>query len=875
MDRQPEIERLIGQWRQQIRKQDFLEDGVIAELEDHLRQSIDKQMGSGASAQEAFDKAIEDLGSPYDINQEERAVQFRYSQSPWPLVESYIRIALRNIRRKKFISSINVVGLSLGVAISLLLGVYAWDIITYDQFHENTEDIYFLYRTRLTPEGGNLDVSDTYAPLADEVKKAFPQVKHVTRFAFFGRGLMRVGDQEFREEITYSDQGMFDMFSFPLAKGVASEVFKNPNSIVISEEVAQRMFGDEDPIGQTVQMDLNETLTYEVTGVLGKVPFNSSFQFDVIINVESRKAFWTERGFWGWNASFMWSFVQLEKGQDPEELVAQFPAIAEKFISESERGTLELLPLAEYFDYNTNQQTYGYLLGYIAIGLLLIAFFNFANLNAAQSLVRFKEVAVRKVFGAGRGDLVQQFIGETALLFTLSAVLGVGLGFLLLPYFIGLFEQQMSLSFLLEPLSIVMLLVAIVALGALAGLYPTLRLSKLRSGDAMHGSWSKGKRGFDPKNILVSLQFAIAIMLISAVVIMYRQISFMKTADMNFDPDNVMIIEASGGREEEGQQRLTAFRNALESLAGVEKVSATSSVPGRYRGSYVLVQSDDARDKPPLDWRFVDVDHEYFKSLDIEFVDGRDFDIDMSSDERKSVINEAAMEQLGWSSVEGRKLMFPEEDEGFDVIGVVKDFNYQSLVNRVEPVIHVFRGRTSGRYEMLAVRLTGGDISETIGQIEAAWNDFDSSRPMEYSFLDENFKTLYENEERIGEMTLYATIMAIFVAVLGILGLASFNVIERMKEMAIRKVLGASVRQLLLLLLKHTTILLTIGLVIAIPINFMVMSDWLEDFAFRISLDAWTYLLATLIVLVTAWVVLGAYSLRAVKANPAGTLRNE
>ncbi len=867
------LEKLIVSWRKKLRKQDHLEDGVIEELEDHLRQSVEKYCADGLNVEDAFEKAISELGSPYDIDREEQYNRQRGNNSPFPLLSNYLLIALRRLKQKKLIASINVLGLTIGVAVSLLLGVYSYDIITYDRFHENSEDIYFLYRTRSTPEGGQMDVSDTWPMLAEEVQNAFPSVKNIGRFVFAGQTRIRYGDDEFTEEVTYSEQGMLDMFSFDFVLGDKSTAFQQPRSVVISGEVASRIFGDENPIGKTIQLQLNDPIDYEVTGVLDRVPFNSSFQFDVIVNLESRRQVWTDLGYFGWSASFMWSFIQLQPGQNYEELETQFPQIVKQFVTPSEQGTLELMPLVEYYDFNTNQQQYGYFLGYISIGLLLIAFFNFANLNTAQSLVRIKEVAIRKVFGAGKKDLILQFIGETTLLFSAGCLLGITLAFVLLPHFVDLFGQQMALNFLYEPLNASLIILIMIFLGIIAGLYPTFTLSRHGAGDAMHGNYSHSKNRFDPKNILIICQFTIAIILVSAVLIMYQQINYMKEADMKFDPDNLMIIDAQAG--EDDQSRIDAFRNSLESLSGVVSVSATSSVPGRYRGSYVLVQSDDARDKPPLDWRFVDVDDKYFSSLEIEFIEGRDFDVQMASDERKSVINEAALRQLGWTSVEGRKLLFPDSDEGFDVIGVVKDFNYQSLVNTVEPVIHTFRGHNSPRYNMLAVKLNGSNLSETIGMIDDAWNEFEPNRPMEYTFLDETFKSLYETEERIGSMTFYATTIAIIVAILGILGLASFSVIERMKEMAIRKVLGASVRQLLMLLLKRTTLLLTIALVIAIPVNYFLMNDWLADFAHRIEVNFMVYVLATLIVMITSWLVLGTYALKSVKTNPSKTLRSE
>lgn len=875
MDNQQQLESRIAEWRKQLRKHAHLEDGVVSELEDHLRQSIDRKMEAGQSAGSAFHDAVVELGSMSAIDREEEVARSRRSGNALALLGNYVLVALRNIRRRKLIASINVLGLTIAVAVSLLLGTYAFDIITYDQFHENASNIHFLYRTRPTPEGGQLDVSDTWPPLAEEVQKAFPAVEDICRISFAGRTTLRVSGKEFQERAAFSEQGLFNMFSFPLEKGNRERVFENPRSVVLSKEVARRLFGDADPVGQTIEIDLNSPVSYEVTGVLGTIPFNSSFQFDVIINLESRKQRWLETGAYGWEDSFMLSFVELRDGYDPAQLRGQLHTIVDKFVVPSERGTLELLPLASYYAFNTGRQQYGYFLGALAAGLLLIAFFNFANLNAAQSLTRSKEVAVRKTFGAGRNDLVLQFTGETILLLSIGCLLGIGLAFFLLPHFIDLFGQQMTLSFLINPLTAAVVLALVIVLGVLAGVYPTLRMARIQAGTANRGNTPQGKRGFNPKNALVTCQFAIAVMMVSAVLIVYQQISFMKGADMNFDPDNLVVINGRSADGDEGQQRWAAFRNSLEALAGVQSVSASNSVPGRYSGSFTLVQADDARHRPPLDWRYVNVDDQYFSTLGIDMMQGRNFDRGLASDVRKVIINEAALKQLGWASVEGRKLMFPDTDDGLDVIGVVKDFNYQSLATAVQPVMHVFRGHDSDRYSLLLVRLQPGSISETIDAIENEWNQYDASHPITYSFLDQDFQTLYENEERMGTMTLYATFVAIVIAVLGILGLASFTVVERMKEMAIRKVLGASVGQLLTILLRQSTLLLLISLAVAIPLNYYVMSDWLEDFAFRIDIGLLVYVLAATLVMITSWLVLGGFALKSLKTNPAKTLRSE
>lgn len=791
------------------------------------------------------------------------------------MFRSYIKIAFRNLKRQKLIAFINILGLSLGVAVSILLGVNSYGIMTYDQFHENADNIFYLYRTRPTPEGGQIDVPDTWVPLVEEIKKEFPSVVEGTRFAG-GGAMVRYDEQEFGEGFMYSDQGMFNMFSFPLASGNKEAVFENPNSVVISQDLAGRLFGEEDPVGKTIQLRLGDYTDFQVTGVLGEIPYNSSFNFSMIVNLESQRQRWTDRGLFDWRGSFMISFLQLRADQDVDELVARFPQIVEKFVPESERGTLELMPLSDYYDFNTGEQQYGYILFYIAIGIVLIAIINFTNLSAAQSLVRFKEVGVRKVFGAMKKNLISQFIGEAVITCTLSFLLGIGLAFLLLPQFISLFGQPISLDFLYSPLNIPIILAIILTVGVLSGLYPTFILSRLQPRAIFQDSLNAGKRGFDPKSILVVFQFAIAIMLISAVGIMYQQIGYMKGANMNFDVNNLVVLQAGSGGSDDGQQRLQTLRNSLESLSGVESVSASNSAPGRYSGSFILVQSDDAREQAPLDWRFVQVDHKYFSTMKIDFVEGRDFDENLATDQGlKAVINETAKRQLGWDNVEGRRLMFPGQDRGIDVIGVVKDFNYQSLANSVEPVIHLYRGTASDNYNMMLVRINPQSVRNTMEQVEQAWNEFDANTPFNYNFLDEDFKRLYQTEERVASMISYAAVLAIVVAILGILGLASFNVIQRMKEVAIRKVLGASTLQIMTILFRQFTIMMLISLAVAVPLNYYFIDNWLNGFAFRVDVNVVIYLVAGALVLFSAWMVLGGYALKAVRANPASTLRHE
>lgn len=796
------------------------------------------------------------------------------------MFRNHLKIALRNLQRRKLISAINIIGLSLGVAVSLLLGVYANDIMTYDQFHEGHEDIYFLHRTRATPDGAQVPVGDTWGPLVDEIKASMPNVENGTHYAG-GGATLTYNNNDFDQSVMFTDQSFFEVFSFPVDKGNEESFFAEPNSIVLSQEVANSIFGDEDPIGKVVELDLGEGAQYTITGVLGEIPFNSSITFDIIVNLESMKPRWTERGFYSWRASFMLSFLRLRPGQNPDDLSTQFQQLVEKFVPEQERGTLQLMPLRDYYDYNTRQQQYGYILFYISLGILFIAIVNFTNLNAAQSLVRFKEVGIRKVFGAGRKSLVNQFIGESMLTSSLSFVLGIGLAFLMLPQFVSLFEQQISLDFLIRLENLPFVLLFIFLMGFVSGIYPSLILSKLQPVAIFQDSVSTGKKGFDPKNLLIVLQFSIAIMLISAVMLMYQQISFMKGANMNFDPENLVSLSASSGNfsnAEEGESRIRALQNSIEALSGVTAVSASNTAPGRYPGSMILVQSDDARDQPPLDWRFVFVDHNYFPIMNMDFVSGRNFDADMATDEGlKAIVNEAAIRQLGWSSIEERRLVFPgrEDDEGIEVIGVVRDFNYQSLARGIEPVIHLFAGRTNRRYSQLLVKLTSQNIRNTLQEMEAIWADFDQSSPFEYSFIDEEFERLYETEERVASMISYATGLAILVAVLGILGLASFSVVQRMKEVAIRKVLGASSRQILQLLVKRFTIILVISLLIAVPVNYYFMSDWLDSFAFRIDVNLLVYFFSGLTVLAVSWVVLGAYSMKAIRSNPVKTLRHQ
>ncbi|MEQ8476873.1 ABC transporter permease [Fulvivirga sp.] len=787
------------------------------------------------------------------------------------MFKNLIKVAIRNLLKHKSYSIINIAGLAGSIAVTILILIYAQSILTYDQFHTDSDQIYFMYRDRPT-EDGRLDVFDTWYPLVDVAKEEFPTIAEGTRSVNIGNTMIQRGDKRFEQSLTYADSNFFDVFSFPMIKGDPLTALNEIDAVIISEEVANKFFGDEDPIGKTLTFGFNNERV--VTGVLGKIPSNSSFTFECIVPMNDRVVHnWVGENLWG--GSFCNSFIKLKAGADDKQLADQLHILMDKYVVEQERGDFLILPIKDYFDKMTGQKQYAYIMLIVAFGILFIAIINFANLSTSQSLLRTKEVGVRKVLGAKKGGLISQFIGESMIMSLIALLLGGLLAELLLPTFNDLIGIQLDIIY--SPINLLLMLTLALAIGFISGSYPALFVSRMKSVSIFKGDKVSGK--MTVRNLLVSIQFILAIALMGSLGIIMQQIDFMKSHDLNFDQDNVMVVPLSLRDFEDPQAalpRVVSFRNELKKLPGVEAVTGSSSVPGNYRRSFTLFLPKGKEDMPPLDWQVAVVDHDFFNTYGVDVLEGRSYIQGSANDfEHGVILNRTAMEQIGWTSIEGKKLLFPRSREELDIVGLVEDFNVQSLRDPVQPLVHYYGGDSARSYRFISIKLNPKSRESTLASIASTWEKMDFGLTYEYYFPAERFRDLYETEENIANVLTYAMILAIVISCLGLYALASFSVMLKTKEIAIRKVLGASISSIITSFSKQYLYVVLASAIPAVVISWYGMSDWLLDFAYRINIGPTVYIWAILSASIIAFITVSYHALKAGVTNPVDSLKEE
>lgn len=794
------------------------------------------------------------------------------------MLKNYIKIAFRNIWKRKGYSLINIGGLGIGIAAAILISLYAVNELTYDSFHENADDIYMVYKERVTPTGIQ-DTYDTWVPLKMEMEATYPNVIRSAR-TLTQDFWMEAEGKKFQEEVLYTDPELFEMFSFSLKNGV-EDPFPSLQSIVISQEIAQKYFGDENPIGKVFR--LAYTRDYVVSGVLEEIPQNSSIQIGMAIQLESSGAYEDFKENWG--SSFLETYVQLDEGSNPIELEAQFPDLITKIWDAETAGrtNFKLLSLTEMYNRFNDSDKYSYILLGIAIAIILIACINFMNMATARSLERIREVGMRKALGGQRFQLIIQFLSESTLIVFLALLVGVCIAELLLPAFNNLYDLQLSLN-ILENAEVLLLLTGFgVVLGLISGSYPAFFLSKFSSSQVLRGNFSKKPGGFTLRRVLVTTQFAVTIIIIISTLVIRDQVQFMKSADLGLQKENIIAIERSADdfeNEEEAVNRLATFKDEIRKHRNIVSVASSRSMPGRQFSfnSFLFAVPEDWTAESPLRMRWTVVDHEFFELYDIELLEGRYFREGSESDiESGVIINRAAMDDFGWETAAGKVVgLGSSGNEKMNVIGVIEDYKYQSLENEVAPIMHFYRPSESGSQNVISVRIADNDVNGTLAFIESQWRDIvDAEMPINYSFVDEQFDQMYETQDRLVTVAGAFSILAIVIACLGLLGLASLMVKQRTQEIGIRKVLGASVTEIIVLLSKNYVLLVIAGFMVAAPAAWYLMNNWIQDFAYRVDLQVGVFIIGGLAAFIVALLTVGAQAFKAALLNPAESIRSE
>ncbi len=810
------------------------------------------------------------------------------------MLKNHLKIAFRQIKKQKFYSSVNIVGLAIGVTCCLLIALFIKDELSYDQHHPNVENLYLVAR--------NTDINDfkgiysaVPAILAQTMVDEIPEVKKVARINphFFnaGNNIIRKENQEegfYEDGFVYADQELFELFDLPLIKGDKGNLLKEPYNIVITKRIAEKYFQNEDPIGKTLNFNNAEDQTYKITGVMENIKEQNHFHYDFFMSMNTLQD--QNANAWVWNNYY--TYVSLADGTTPQQLKqklqdfvvknfsSEFQEFAKADLKElaKEGKGIELIlhPVTDIHlkskDLTHPFETQGdiaqvKMFGVIALFILLIALVNFINLSTARSANRAKEVGLRKVLGSFQQQLINQFLTESVLMSLLSFSLGVVFAILLMPMFNELSGKSLSIPF--SKISFISLILGgAIVTGILAGLYPSFYLSAFEPVKVLKGKLSLGSKSGWLRSGLVVFQFAISIGLIVGTVVVYQQMSFIQNKNLGFDKNQVLLIEDTYTIIDQ----LPAFKDAIKKLPEVKNVAISSFLPldGGRRNSFGLI----AKGKPNnlIVAQCWNIDDDYLNTLSMNLVDGRNFNGERLADSASVILNETAVERFGFEGNPiGQVITIPGGTRQYTVVGIVEDFNFESLKGKIGELA-LFMGMSSS---VVSVKTTAAEMDKLIAKSEAIWKSFAPSQPFRYDFLDDRFAKMYKAEDRVSKLFGIFSLLAIFIACLGLLALATFMTEQRMKEIGIRKVLGASVPNIVFTLSKSFLIYVLIGLLIATPIAWIQMGEWLNNFEYRISLEWWMFAFAGIMAIGIAFLTVGSKSLVAAMTNPVESLKNE
>jgi putative ABC transport system permease protein len=801
------------------------------------------------------------------------------------MLQNYLKTAVRNLWKRKSFSLINIVGLAIGMAVSFLILLYVLNEVTYDRFHENFDNIYRM-ATKIDAQGRHLEVASVPAPLGPAMVDQFPEVVRMARLREFGSRIVSYEDKLYEESgIFHADPDLFDVFTIPIIRGNPGNWLQAPFNMVVTEEMAEKYFGKEDPLGKMIKVDNN--YTYTITGVVKEMPENSHFKFNMIGSLSSLEKIRGDLYMWmGFNYA---TYILIEDNPSLEEIAQKYnnllmSNIPDQFKQLGAEVEVFLQPLRSIHLHShlegemepPGNPVFIRILATIALFILLIACINFMNLSTAQSSSRAKEVGMRKVLGAYRGKLIGQFIGESLLLSFISLIIAVILIVILLPVFNHLVEKELVFNPVQNGIILLGLVAIAVLVGFLAGAYPAFFLSAFVPLEVLKSRFKAGKGHRFFRNGLVTLQYVISITLIISTFVIFYQLHHVKNRDLGFDKEQVAVFSLRG----QLSQKHDVFKNEILRLPGVIRAACSSTVPSRGRSETMF--SFEGVDQKKQVLPVMEIDPDYLETMDMQLVAGRGFSVDHPGDNRAMILNETLVKQLGWDEPIGKTVSmmdladYDKPEKGFVevpyiVIGVVRDFHFASLHEKIRG--HLMK--MSGEVGRISVKLRPGNIPETLQSIQRIWHELEPAYPFSYVFLDESFDRLYRSEQRMGQIFVSFTLMAIFISCLGLFGLASFTADQRTKEIGIRKVLGASVSNVVILLSRDFTKWVILANVVAWPAAFLAMNRWLQNFAYRIDLAVWIFALSGVIALVIALLTVSTKALKAAAANPIDSLRYE
>lgn len=807
------------------------------------------------------------------------------------MFKNYFKITIRNLWKNKTFSFINIFGLAAGLVCFLLIAVYVLDELSYDRFYKNADRI-FRINSDIKFGGNEIHIPESSDMMGASLKKDYPEVEAYTRiYNNNGNKLVKKGSEWINEyNVAHVDSTFFTVFSLPLIAGDARTALNEPNTVVITESTAKKYFGTTDVLGKTFETNDDSSTIYKVTAVIKDIPENSHFKFDFLFSMKNVKYNWGD-----YLSHNFHTYLLLKKGTDYAAFEKKFPQYVDKYVLPMAKQFMQINSMADFekagnkLVYSLTPLTkihlysdrtfeirpagniqYVYIFSAIALFILLLGCVNFMNLTTARSANRAREVGIRKVLGTQRKNLVFQFLTESTVMVFLSLLLAIAIAYLVLPLFNSVSGKSMSLNIIFSPLVLPLLIVLPFAVGIIAGSYPAFYLSFFRPIEVLKGKLSSARGNGRLRSALVVFQFTTAIILIVGTIVVYSQLNYIRNKDLGFKKDQVLIVNDAYALN----QNIQSFKNEMLQQPGVVGGTVSSFLPvtssSRNDNSYSRDATMNSQNGFNMQtWR---VDYDYLKTMGLQLANGRNFSPDFGTDSSAVIINESAAKFLDYTDPLGKKIYsLDSRPVAYTIIGVVKNFNFESLHKTVGP-LGLFLGKSTG---LVSFKIKAADIPSVLKTIESKWKAMAPGMPFSYRFMDDAFAEMYKSEQRAGKIALTFSVLAILIACLGLFGLATFIAEQRTKEIGIRKVLGASINGIVRLLSKDFVLLVLIAFVIASPIAWWAMNKWLQDFAYRITISWWVFLLAGVAALFIAVITVSFQAVKAALTNPVKNLRTE
>jgi len=797
------------------------------------------------------------------------------------MFKNLLIVALRNLRKDKWYSLINILGLTIGTTFSLFLVFYITDELNFDRYQKNADRI-FRINSYIHEQDKNTDWTYSQLPLGPQLKKDYPDVEEMVRFISRERTLFKNGENNFYEtKVYYADSTVFKIFTHKFIQGSAKTALQAPFDIVLTKSLAEKYFGKHtSAVGKTLRTVYD---TYTITGVIEDLPKNAHFRYEMLISLSTFLRQNSGNGPPNWGSFFAYTYLLLKPGVHSNTFNKKLDDVYHKFVEpvfkpfnvtmryEIQNITnIHLHSNLQYEPEELGSMSYIWIFSAVAFFMLVIACINYMNLTTARSARRAKEIGIRKVTGSTRRQLISQFLSESLVTAFVSVLLSVLLMFILLGVFNTLSGKEFTIATLLRPFNLLLLLAVILFTGILGGSYPALYLSGFKPVSILKGTLSKASGNINLRRTLVVLQFSISMVMFICTWIVYAQLSYLRKKDLGFDKNQIMTVTVNTGEDERG--KIFAMNNEFRQLPGIKEVGAADSYPGAANVNLNLftVQTDSGYVDKAVEC--YNIDEHFFKTLGIKIIKGRNFS-SLADTLHNIVVNEAMVKHFGWNEPIGKRVKFPGDTSGnyVEVVGVFKDFNQKSLYNPIAPLLMFYRPNGN----IIQLKMTGSVISPVITKVELIWKKYFPQLPFEYKFLDQDFNSQYVADQKRGKIFAAFSILTIIITCLGLLGLTAFTTQQKQKEISIRRVMGASIMQVVSLTTKNYLWLSLISALIAFPIAWYFMNNWLKIFPYNTGLSLLPFIISAIVIVITASATVIFYSTKAALTNPANNLRTE